>query len=184
MEKIFKKDLEDLCFENCPLHLEGMCSISNSNPSTYGVDPPCAWLEDDDEVYDWINSKNEQIRILEDMEDTKIRAEKERQVKNKKAAELRQQSASHVYHETYNIKRLRKKIQTNKNIIRFAKTLAEAFSFANSMVYNSEIKPTKKDYELKLEAENTELQKQIDELQVIKTQKLKEYRKQRKRKES
>ena len=177
--KLLVKDLENLCYEDCPIYKAEMCGMSSSHPSAYMSDPPCSWLDDDVDVYDWIDRKHEQQRKYDDTEDAKFRAEKERQAKNKIVAEKRRLTRAHVWHESNEIKRLRKRIQANKKAVDFAKSMAEAFNFANSMMGYEERHQPKKEYESKLEAENAELQKRIDKLLAVKAEKIKEYRKKR-----
>lgn len=164
--------------EDCPLN-DGECCPGGytSNGRGEPIEPPCCMFDDDTDMEEWLDGYYERQSRREDAEDRRMRAQKEKEAKNKITQERRRRSKLHVLSETQEIKRLQKRIAANNSAMRLADSLAFAFNATNEMFgyserYNAEkaMRPA--------EIENKELQQRIDELSAIKKQKLKEFRKQ------
>jgi len=157
---------------DCLICEDGLCpggyvSDGEGNP----IEPPCCFLDDDVDIEKWVRSQQAYIRQIEDNQHKEYLAEAKKKEKNKITQERRRRSMGHVRAETCAIKQLQKRVQGNEAVMR----LAETFQIANSMISGREIeKFTDKQ---SIEIQNDLIRAKIKEIEAIRKQKLKDFRK-------
>ena len=136
------------------------------------MEPPCVnWKDLDADLEDLYVEASRRRANYEKNLLLQWRKEEEKKAKDALAAERRRASKRHVFAETQEIKRLRDILRTNINSFEFARSFREAMSFANTLRSESVemVDP--------FAEENEELRRRIAELEEIKKQKQKEFRK-------
>ncbi len=164
------KDLEDC--DQCPFFNDLCKGGWTSSPSGTPIEPPCTCWDDSDDLDDLYNNAVDRIRRCEEAEDRKWEREqankKKKEERNKKA----RQSRWAVRVEQWEINSLRKRIKNNNKLLSMARSYASATNFANEVFgYEERIEIKNKN---PLEIENEQLQARIDELSLIKKEKLKQ----------
>lgn len=126
------RDSEDC--EQCPFKREGECIAGSP------IEPPCTvWdYPDDTDMEDILEDYYKQILAFEKQEDRRIRAERKKQERTKKAAETRKAIDSYCHVEKSNVRLLERRIRAVECQERFACSLAEAFNFVNEAFHYKE----------------------------------------------
>jgi hypothetical protein len=169
-------ELSDLCPDGCPIYKDGICPGGMACYGGAPVEPPCVCFDDDTDVEEWISDYWDGVERYEAMEDKKIAKEKARIEKNKIKAARRRESRLEVWHETAEIKRLRKEIAANNVIVSFAESMTFAFNATNEMFKYPERKSVNR---ASVNKKNEQLKTRIQELEKIKKAKLAALRKRR-----
>lgn len=155
--------------DSCPLHIEGLCNSGMSDHNGVHHDPPCVWFKDDTDLEEEVVRVYERMNKREAYAEKQYDAQQKRHAKNELAKKRRYATSRHVYQETQEIKRLKKKIGSIYSIY----AMGSAFSFANSMMSGNSYKEDTS----KRDAEVAEVEEEIARLEQVKKDKLKAFRK-------
>lgn len=164
------KEIEDC--ENCPLLGNHCPGGMTSSPGGIPIEPPCCSWSPEDEISEEKMDKEHESYIRELEEEWEF--EKKLRVKKEEAKKRRRESMLHVYSETKEINRLKRKYAGLAKL----RSLASAFSVTNEIMKipkNVRVEIGKS----KIEQEMDEIILEINRVKKIKNEKLKELRKER-----
>lgn len=174
------KQLEDCT--GCPVKKAEYCSGGFVCYGGEPIEPPCCSFDDDTDLEQWVQQRELAQLRYEEAEDRRIEKQREKEAKNEQAQKLRREAKYHVWQETQEIKRLRKRISANEAAVRLAQSLSFAVNMTNEMFgYQERVKPK---YEQEIDSQNEQYRQRIAELEAIKKEKLKQLRNERKDKEA
>ena len=161
------KDIEDC--SQCPWLGEyckgGMTSDGCGRP----IEPPCCSWDPEEDIEDIYDSQAANESAYQDYISHEIEKEKAVKLKKEITKRKRRESSLLLFEENREIKRLRKQIEANNYLL----CLTNAFNFVSKTIGGSESKQKEKHV---LEIENKRLEDKIEELKLIKKNKLKELR--------
>lgn len=166
------KDLNESC-DGCPIGEDGICPGGMACYGGQPVEPPCTCFEPETDLEEWLGEYYINQQRYDDLEDKNIRYNTEKVRLNEIKQSRRRESKRHVFSETTQIKRLKKRIQGIDGILRVARAFADATNITNE-AFGYEERATVKD--TPLEKEKEEIKEKIIKLEQIKKQKLKELR--------
>jgi hypothetical protein len=170
------KDLQDC--DDCPFFGEFCKGGMTCSPSGDPIEPPCVNWNDNDDLDVLYHEAVEGERRYEEAQERRWKREQEIKRKKEERAKKAKQARWAVWSEQREITQLRKKIKNNERLLSYANAMAKATNFANEMFgYEERVAVRERN---PLELENESLQKRIDELIIIKKEKLKEHRKKQK----
>lgn len=170
-EEMLYKELEDC--EQCPFFNELCNGGWTSSPSGNPVEPPCTCWDGNDDLGELYNNAIDTIRRYEEAEDRRWEREQEDKKKKEERNRKARESRWAVREEQREINSLRKRIKNNNNIISRIHNIINATNFANQAFGHKERIGIKRNL---IEVENEKLQARIDELILIKKEKLKQLR--------
>lgn len=120
--------------EVCPIKKNDLCN--GASVTCYGGDPvyaPCCDFEDDLDLDEYIEKTLDNIRRYEEWEDKRIREEKAKKEKAKKAAETRKQMELYCSKEIAEIKSFEKNIKKIQKAYEAYKIRTSALNTTNEM---------------------------------------------------
>ena len=128
---LWKDFAQEECCDDCPLLKAEICAGGFTCYGDQPIEPPCCSFDDDTDLYEWVRNYYDYQRRLEKQEDERIRKEKARKERAKKAAETKKALRSYCRDEIYALKRAENALKAQESAEHFAKSVAEAFNFAN-----------------------------------------------------
>lgn len=124
---------EEECCDNCPLLKAEICPGGYACYGGQPIEPPCCSFDDDTDLVEWVEEYFEMQRQREAREDERIKADRKKKERAKKAADTRRALKNYCRDELYILNRAKSELQAQLNAERLAKSWAEAFNFANEM---------------------------------------------------
>lgn len=171
------KEIDDC--EQCPLKGEFCKGGWTASPSGNPIEPPCTSWDPEEDIDDIYSSYSASQLAREEYEDRKWEEEKAAEIKRKKRLERAHQSRMATYSETRQISRLRRQIGKSLKFLSFVRGFSQAVSLTNDMFGYENAPPVEKPKH-PLEIQNEKYEQEIQELDKIRKEKLKQLRQSRK----
>lgn len=164
----------ELDCSDCLIRKEGFCDFGP--PCFY--DPPCSFYDPEMEVDEVVADLSQKFWEAEEAEDRRIRAQKAKEKKKQEAQEKRREARQATHQERVQIRKLKKQIAGLKCAIHLRESFRElnqVLALGNLQI--ADIPPD--EWETTMRTKIEEHQAEIRRIDLIRTQKLKDLRKQR-----
>lgn len=138
-EKLLWKDFaaQESC-DGCPLLEEEICPRGMTCYGGEPVEPPCTCFDDDTDLNQWVIDYYKRLNYYEELEDARIKEERKRKERAKKAADTRRKMQWYCWNEIHELKQAKQELKAQLNLENFVKTVAEAVNFANATFHCEE----------------------------------------------
>lgn len=124
---------KELPCEECPLYQENMCSGGVKCYGGMPIEPPCCFVDADQDIEEWVRQKNLQILAYEEVEDIQARVLEQKRERQRKRKETTAQMKSYCWKERAEIKGIKKRIKAFEKAKSFAECMAIAFNSTNQI---------------------------------------------------
>lgn len=127
------REIEDCDY--CPLIEEGLCTGGfTSDGRGMPMEPPCCSWDPDEDIDQWIINFYERRRRAEEWADKKYREAQAKKERAAKAAKTRSEVRQYTSKERDELKMVERRLRVLERQIDFARSMAEAFNFADNMM--------------------------------------------------
>lgn len=115
----------------CPIAKAEFCSYAQC--IEFNSDPPCSFVDPNQDMGDWIKEKREQIERIEAREQERVLKQKAKDEAARKRAETTRQMKSYCHNEIQSVKFYEELVKATESDIKTAECMVFAFNTTNEM---------------------------------------------------